>query len=86
MTTTIDLAVSHPTLEELLKLTAAGTEVVLVNAGTPVARLTPSGGETLTLTPRIPGQQANAFTHVSDDFDDPLPDDFWLGDPPMNTL
>jgi predicted DNA-binding antitoxin AbrB/MazE fold protein len=29
--------------------------------------------------PRIPGMHEGAFT-VSDDFDDPLPDEFWLSD------
>ena len=86
MTTTIDLAVSQPTLEELLKLTAAGTEVVLVNAGTPVARLTPAVEcAASSSTARVAGLQPDAFTDVSDDFDDPLPDEFWLGGAPTKT-
>jgi antitoxin (DNA-binding transcriptional repressor) of toxin-antitoxin stability system len=82
MTTTIDLAVSQPTLEELLKLTAAGTEVVLVNGGTPVARLTPSARSIpTTAQPRTPDLFPGAIW-ASEDFDDPLPDEFWLGGEP----
>ncbi len=82
-TTTIDLAVSQPTLSDLLKITAAGNEVVLVNAGEPVARMTPDAKpEPVIQRPRIPGLHPGAIVFLSDDWDDPLPDEFWLsGDP-----
>jgi antitoxin (DNA-binding transcriptional repressor) of toxin-antitoxin stability system len=29
--------------------------------------------------PRTPGLHPNNFSYISEDFDDPLPDSFWLG-------
>jgi antitoxin (DNA-binding transcriptional repressor) of toxin-antitoxin stability system len=78
MTTTIDLASATPSLEELLALAAAGNEVQLVRGGTPVATISPPPPAKAPQQ-RIPGSQPGAFTWVSDDFDDPLPDSFWLG-------
>lgn len=78
MTKTIDLS-QQPTLAELLALTAQGNEVVLVNAGKPVATLSPAEQPSLLKpTRRTPGLLPQAFLHVSDDFDDPLPDEFWF--------
>ena len=74
MTTTIDLAVTQPTLDELLKLTAAGGEVVLMKGGTVVARLTPEVGVSANVAaPRTPNLFPGAIW-MSDDFNDPLPD------------
>ena len=78
MTTTIDLATTQPSLEDLLALAASGTEVQLVRGGTPLATISPAA-PAQTPRQRIPGSQPNAFTWVSDDFDDPLPEAFWLG-------
>ena len=35
------------------------------------------------MRPRVPGLDAGS-TWVSDDFDEPLPDSFWLGDQPAH--
>ncbi|MBI5671597.1 MAG: type II toxin-antitoxin system prevent-host-death family antitoxin [Chloroflexi bacterium] len=62
--------------KELLTLVQQGGEVILTKHGTPVARLTPV---TIAEGERILGLHAGSWT-VSDDFDEPLPDDFWLGE------
>ncbi|MDQ3781506.1 MAG: type II toxin-antitoxin system Phd/YefM family antitoxin [Actinomycetota bacterium] len=56
-------------LSRLLERVAAGEEVVLARAGTPVARLVPFATE-----PRRPGSGKGRIT-ISDDFDAPLPDE-----------
>lgn len=58
-------------LSRLLNSVAAGEEVVIAKAGTPIARLTAvkEFGR-----PRIAGQDRGLFT-VPDDFDEPLPED-----------
>lgn len=73
---TIDLKKKKVTLDSLLEQARAGVEVLLVEGGVPVARLTPE---------RKPARQrvAGLFKGkiwMSDDFDDPLPDEFWLGE------
>lgn len=78
MTKTIDLA-QQPTLAELLALTAAGNAVVIVQSGTPIATLTPADLPSAEAgKQRTPNLQPKAFTQVSEDFDAPLPNDFWL--------
>ncbi len=62
-------------LTELLVLVAAGAEVIITQSGIAVARLLPVAKSN---KPRILGLHAGS-TWVSDDFDDPLPDEFWLG-------
>lgn len=82
MTTTIDLAHAHPTLNELLDIAAAGNEVVLMMGGKLVATLQPPVQSSLAQPEekrRTPGLQPDAFIYVSEDFDAPLPDSFWLG-------
>jgi prevent-host-death family protein len=75
-TITIEVQDAQARLTELVQQAAQGAEVVLTQAGTPVARLSavpqPHAG------PRIPGLHPNTVW-ISDDFNDPLPDEFWLG-------
>ena len=74
--TTIDI--NHtPPLGELLKLIAAGGEVVLEEAGKPVARLVPAAGQTAPAKRTAGLHEGQGW--MSDDFDAPLPDDFWNG-------
>ncbi len=61
-------------LSRLLKLVEAGEEVVISRAGKPVARLV-SVKEKL---PKVPGHLKGKIV-VPDDFDDPLPEEFWTG-------
>lgn len=74
--TTINIS-QPPPLDELLRLVADGNEVILEEDGKPVARLLPAAA------PQSPPcRQAglhNGAGHLSDDFDAPLPDEFWNG-------
>jgi antitoxin (DNA-binding transcriptional repressor) of toxin-antitoxin stability system len=73
---TID--VQKTSLQELLALVREGAEVILTEDDTPLAKLVPvEQKETLT-HPRVPGLFPGIWT--SDDFDDPLPDEFWFGE------
>lgn len=74
---TIDIN-QPPPLEKLLAQVAAGDEIVFEENGRPIARLIPAE---VPLPPlrRIPGLHAGQGGWVSDDFDAPLPDDFWNG-------
>jgi prevent-host-death family protein len=73
-TTTIEIKDAQGRFAELVSLAAGGTEVVLTENSVPRARLIPEP----TPKQRIPGLHAGS-TWVSDDFDAPLPDDFWTG-------
>jgi antitoxin (DNA-binding transcriptional repressor) of toxin-antitoxin stability system len=66
------------TLERLLALVQGGAEVVITQDQTPVARITPVEAPPKQIKERIFGAHPGAW--MSDDFDDPLPDEFWLGD------
>ena len=70
----VDVEDMHTRLDELLSMVASGTELIVVDGETPVARVTPV---VVSKTPRIPGLHPGALS-TSDDFDDPLPDDFWI--------
>lgn len=61
-------------LTELISVVAAGTEVILTDGSTPLARRVPF---TFGTTLRVAGLHAGAI-QTSDDFDGPLPDEFWL--------
>lgn len=57
-------------LSELLELAASGREVIITRRGSDVARLTP-----ITATRRREFGFDRGLIWISDDFDDPLPDD-----------
>lgn len=71
-TTLIDIRELAARLQEALALASAGNEVVLTDGATPRARLVPCPppGQ------RVAGLHPKAM-EPSDDFDAPLPDDFW---------
>ena len=71
MTRTVDVTKDSPDLKGLLSLVADGTEVLLTDGAIPVARLVPVGK-------RVAGLHAG-FIWASEDFDEPLPDEFWMG-------
>lgn len=72
-TKTVELSEAGDQLAELVAQAAAGTEVVLTEGNTPRARLVAvAQGSAL----RVPGLHPGSM-EVSDDFDAPLPDEFW---------
>jgi prevent-host-death family protein len=70
-TQTIDVNKAPTDLKGLLSIVAEGTEVVLTEGGTPVARLVPIGK-------RVAGLHAGAVW-TAEDFDEPLTEEFWIG-------
>ena len=77
-TKTIDIAAAQADLLQVIEEVRAGTEVVLANEDGPLVRLVPVA-QPVTQPKRIAGLNRGAMT-VHDDFDDPLPDSFWLGE------
>jgi antitoxin (DNA-binding transcriptional repressor) of toxin-antitoxin stability system len=69
------IEVEKTSLKELLALVREGAEVLLTEGDTPVAKIVPVEGKT---GKRIPNLHPGGW--ISDDFDDPLPDEFWLGE------
>ncbi|MEO0936321.1 MAG: type II toxin-antitoxin system Phd/YefM family antitoxin [Cyanobacteria bacterium J06641_2] len=67
----IELPTNQSDFVELLRQVLAGEEVVLSQAGTPVARIVPV---TRQPSPRIPGLDRNKVV-IAPDFDEPLPED-----------
>ncbi len=81
---TFDLTQLPISLIELLSLIQDYQEIVITNDNIPVARLTRLNSVTQTSwqsekTPK-PGINMGAMV-MSDDFDEPLPDEFWLQNP-----
>jgi antitoxin (DNA-binding transcriptional repressor) of toxin-antitoxin stability system len=72
---TIELMNQPPNLETVLELAAKEAGVVLTKSGQPVAQVIPLTQPVKSrIAPLHPGGM-----EVSDDFDAPLPDEFWLG-------
>ena len=76
-TKTVDVHEAQTHLVELLSLVTAGTEIILTEGSTPLARIVPMAGAT---TPRVAGLHPGAIW-TSEDFDEPLPEEFWTGAP-----
>ncbi len=76
MTMTIDIREAETSLGRILALVQSGTEVVLTQDNQAVARVlapSPAG-----LSQRVAGLHRGAI-EASEDFDAPLPDEFWAG-------
>ena len=71
MSVVVNIHAAKTQLSRLLDAATAGEEVIIARAGKPVARLVPISEAK---QPRRLGTLAGKL-HVSDDFDDPLPDD-----------
>ena len=71
-TKAVDIQEAQHKLRELISLAQSGWEVLLVEGDQPVARL-------VTAT-RVAGLHTGALS-TSDDFDEPLPEEFWTGRP-----
>jgi hypothetical protein len=74
---TIDITQMQAVKEVLLSLLEADTEIILAEGDTPLARLTAVEKPVLPTGKRIPDLFPGIW--MSDDFNDPLPDEFWLG-------
>ena len=75
MTKTVDIDDTQEKWADLIALAQSGTEVILANGITPLARIVPVEPVT---TKRIMGLHEGQ-TWMSDDFDAPLPEEFWGG-------
>ncbi len=78
---TFDLKQLPASVTELLSLIQDDQEIVITNENIPVARLTliNTAAQSKAKTPE-PGLNLGAMV-MSDDFDQPLPDEFWLQNP-----
>ncbi len=76
-TTTIDVRDPKTQLPRLLALVAEGNEVILTDGAKALARIVPVEGEQGRLQ-RVPDLFPGAIW-TSEDFDEPLPDEFWTG-------
>jgi antitoxin (DNA-binding transcriptional repressor) of toxin-antitoxin stability system len=75
MTETVDVEEAKERLPELVSLALEGNEVIISEGDRPVARLVPFSG---TGRGRVADLNKGEIW-MSDDFDDPLPDEFWMG-------
>ncbi len=80
---TIDINKTSMKIEDLLALMSPDTEIMLTQNEIPLARLSllekNSQNETVKNIIPKPGLHPGSMI-MSDDFDDPLPDEFWLGE------
>lgn len=77
---TIEIEHAQQQFEALMARVAAGEEILLLQNGVGFARITPRRAtENDENAPRVASLHRGNFW-VSDDFDDPLPESFWLGE------
>lgn len=74
-TKTIDIGKTPVLLADLLTLTARGNEIIIAKNDQQLARLIPATSR----HPRI-GNLNRGSISVTEDFDEPLPDSFWMDD------
>lgn len=77
MTRTVSVDEAQKQLHDLLAQALAGNEVIITEHGKPVARLVPIPVAAANKK-RVAGLNRGAIW-TSEDFDQPLPDEFWLG-------
>jgi antitoxin (DNA-binding transcriptional repressor) of toxin-antitoxin stability system len=77
-TKTIDVSKTKVLWDELLALISQGTEVILTDGAKVLARVVPANGG-VHVSQRVPDLFPGSIW-TSDDFDAPLPDEFWAGD------
>lgn len=70
---TVDISVTQISVQELLHLVDEGTEILLTDGNNPLARLVPISQQNV---PRIAGLHEGEIW-TSNDFDAPLPEEFW---------
>ncbi|MDQ2731614.1 MAG: toxin-antitoxin (TA) system antitoxin [Armatimonadota bacterium] len=74
ITVTVDIAKTPAQLSDLLALVSTGAEVIIAEGDRTLALLAPFAEQ----QERIGNLHPGAIV-TTDDFDDPLPDEFWLG-------
>lgn len=74
-TTTVDIGKTPMQLSELLTLTQNGTEVIIAQGDHALARLIPATASSSRTGNLNPGSIS-----ISEDFDAPLSDEFWMGE------
>ena len=84
---TVDAGEAQAMLGELLTFVREGGEVLISDGDEPVARLVPVRAVPTAEGPDRPRRRRRRIAgltpgvaHMSPDFDDPLPDSFWLGE------
>ncbi len=76
MTQTVSVDEAQNKLPDLLALASAGNEVIITEDGAPVARLVPVVAHS---KKKLVAGLNRGTVSMSEDFDHPLPDEFWLG-------
>jgi prevent-host-death family protein len=90
---TVDMDQAQSRLAELVSLASSGTEIIIAEHGTPRARLVPVTSGPSVQGTRVLGLNRGSVAWISDDFDAPLPDEFWAsgdegdsqGEPPQTS-
>lgn len=75
----IDISEAQQQFIELIKTVQSGTVVIIMQNNKPLIRLTPVTPFEAELPPRVLGLHEGQGW-ISDDFNEPLPDSFWLGE------
>ncbi|OUC15831.1 MAG: antitoxin [Alkalinema sp. CACIAM 70d] len=75
MITYVTLPEATANIAQLLDRVLQGEEIIIAEAGQPIARITPTQRQS---QPRVPGQYAGKLT-IPTDFNDPLPEDILNG-------
>jgi prevent-host-death family protein len=78
MATTVNVHQAKTHLSDLLNKALRGEEVIIARANKPLVRLVPVEPDRKA---RTPGLNASPRFWMAEDFDAPLPEDFWDGDP-----
>lgn len=79
-TRTVNIHEAKTHLSELLALALEGEEVIIARANKPIARLVPLENPK---PQRKAGLHVGEVFSVSEDFDEPLVEGFWLGNGPV---
>jgi antitoxin (DNA-binding transcriptional repressor) of toxin-antitoxin stability system len=77
-TQTVSIQEAEKRLAELIGLAKQGDEIIIAQDKQTKVKLVPVASNT---GKRVFGQH-RGMAHMRKDFDEPLPDDFWLGSPP----
>lgn len=77
-TQTVSIQEAEKRLAELISLAKQGDEIVIAQDERTKVKLVPIPGG---VGKRVFGQH-RGMAHMGEDFDEPLPDDFWLGGHP----